>query len=197
MRRISTSRKIVIYFLMALVLIFFIGPIIWFILLAFRHPSEAYTIPPEVFFEPTMQSFDVTFVDPGNNAPQLINSIIISTGATLLSLPFALSAAYALSRFQMRGKEFIMNWYVSLLIAPPIVFIIPFFILMSRIGWAGSYQAMIVTLQTIAIPFSVWLLKSFMDEVPLELEEAAWVDGANRLNAFVRIIIPLAYPELL
>ena len=90
----------------------------------------------------------------------------------------------------MRGKEFIMNWYISLLIAPPIVFVIPYFILMSWIGWAGSYQAMILTLQTLAIPFSVWLLKSFMDEVPIDLEEAAWVDGANRFAAF----FPHHYP---
>ena len=124
-------------------------------------------------------------------------AIIVSSGATLLSLPFALSVAYALSRFSMRGKECIMNWYISLLIAPPIVFVIPYFILMSRIGWAGAYQAMIVTLQTLAIPFSVWLLKSFMDEVPLDLEEAAWVDGANRFAAFFRIIIPLALPGII
>ena len=189
--------KFVIYALMALVLLFFLGPIFWFILLAFRHPSEAYTIPPQLFFEVTLQSFDVTFVNPGNNAPQLVNSLIVSTGATLFSLPFALSAAYALSRFAMRGKEFIMNWYISLLIAPPIVFVIPYFILMSWIGWAGTYQAMIVTLQTLAIPFSVWLLKSFMDDVPLDLEEAAWVDGASRFSAFFRIIIPLALPGII
>ena len=172
MRRLQTRHRLAIYALMALVMIFFLGPILWFILLAFRHPSEAYTLPPQLFFEPYLGNFGDTFVDPGNNAPQLLSSVIVSSGATLLSLPFALAAAYALSRFAMRGKEFIMNWYISLLIAPPIVFVIPYFILMSRIGWAGSYQAMIVTLQTLAIPFSVWLLKSFMDEVPLDLEEA-------------------------
>ena len=192
-----TRHKIIIYALMTLVMIFFIGPILWFMLLAFRHPSEAYTIPPQLFFQPTLQSFEVTFVDPGNNAPQLINSVIVSSGATLLSLPFAMAAAYALSRFALRGKEFIMNWYISLLIAPPIVFVIPYFILMSRIGWAGSYQAMILTLQTLAIPFSVWLLKSFLDEVPPDLEEAAWVDGANRLSAFARIVIPLSLPGII
>lgn len=197
MRRRSRREKIVIYALMALVMVFFVGPIFWFILLAFRHPSEAYTLPPQLIFEPYLGNFGDTFVDPGNNAPQLVNSLIVSTGATLLSLPFALAAAYALSRFAMRGKEFIMNWYISLLIAPPIVFVIPYFVLMSRIGWSGTYQAMIVTLQTLAIPFSVWLLKSFMDEVPLDLEEAAWVDGANRLSAFFRIIIPLALPGLI
>jgi len=197
MKTLRTRHRIVIYALMALVMIFFLGPILWFILLAFRHPSEAYTIPPQLFFEPTLQSFERTFVDPGNNRPQVFNSVIVSTGATLLSLPFAMSAAYALSRFALRGKDFIMNWYISLLIAPPIVFVIPYFILMSRIGWAGTYQAMILTLQTLAIPFSVWLLKSFMDEVPLDLEEAAWVDGATRLSAFFRIIIPLALPGII
>ena len=197
MRRLSTRHKAGIYALMALVMFFFLGPIFWFILLAFRHPSEAYTLPPQLFFEPYLGNFGDTFVDPGNNAPQLLSSVIVSGGATTLSLPFALAAAYALSRFAMRGKEFIMNWYISLLIAPPIVFVIPYFILMSRIGWAGTYQAMIVTLQTLAIPFSVWLLKSFMDEVPLDLEEAAWVDGANRFAAFFRIIIPLALPGII
>lgn len=189
--------KLVVYALMALVLLFFLGPIFWFILLAFRHPSQAYTLPPQLFFEVTLQSFEATFVDPGSNAPQLVNSLIVSAGATLLSLPFALSAAYALSRFALRGKEFIMNWYISLLIAPPVVFVIPYFILMARIGWAGTYQAMIVTLQTLAIPFSVWLLKSFMDDVPLDLEEAAWVDGASRPTAFFHIIIPLALPGII
>lgn len=197
MRALTRSGKIAVYALMALVMVFFLGPILWFILLAFRHASDAYNLPPEFFFEPDLGNFITTFVDPGNNRIQLLNSLIVSTGATLLSLPFALSAAYALSRFAMRGKEFIMNWYISLLIAPPIVFVIPYFILMSRIGWAGSYQAMILTLQTLAIPFSVWLLKSFMDEVPLDLEEAAWVDGANRFMAFFRIIIPLALPGII
>ncbi len=197
MRRRQTVQKIIIYALMALVMIFFVGPIFWFILLAFRHPSEAYTLPPQLFFQPYLGNFSDTFVDPGKNAPQLVNSVIVSSGATLLSLPFALSAAYALSRFALRGKEFIMNWYISLLIAPPIVFVIPYFILMSRIGWAGTYQSIILTLQTLAIPFSVWLLKSFMDEVPLDLEEAAWVDGANRFAAFFRITIPLALPGII
>ena len=196
-RKLRPRSKAAVYALMALVMVFFLGPIFWFILLAFRHPSEAYALPPQLLFEPYLGNFGDTFVDPGNNAPQLLSSVIVSSGATMLSLPFALSAAYALSRFAMRGKEFIMNWYISLLIAPPIVFVIPYFILMSRIGWAGSYQAMIVTLQTLAIPFSVWLLKSFLDEAPIDLEEAAWVDGANRFSAFFRIVVPLALPGII
>lgn len=193
----TTLQKLTVYVLMTVTLFLFIGPIVWFILLAFRQPGDTYSIPPKVFFTPTLEFFSVTFVNPGNNAPQLVNSIIVSSGATLLSLPFSLSAAYSLSRFKMRGKRFIMNWYISLLMAPPIVFIIPYFILMARIGWAGTYQAMIVLLQTITIPFSVWLLKSFMDEVPVDLEEAALVDGASRVQSFFRITLPLALPGII
>ena len=195
--RLTTGQKLIIYVLIALTLVVFIGPILWFILLAFRDPGDTYRLPPQLFFTPTLKSFVTTFVSPGNNRIQLLNSLIVSTGATLLSLPFSLSAAYALSRFQMRAKRTIMMWYVSLLMAPPIVFIIPYFVLMTRIGWAGTYQSMIVLLQTITIPFSVWLLKSFMDDVPVELEESALVDGANRLQMFFRITLPLALPGII
>ena len=193
----ATAKKAILYALTALVMFVFIGPIVWFILLAFRQPGDTYRLPPTVFFTPTLSSFYATFVDPGNNAPQLRNSLIISFGATLVGLPFALAAAYSLSRYRLRGKPFIMGWYISLLMAPPIVFIIPFFILMTRIGWAGTYRSMIVLLLTIVIPFSVWLLKSFIDEVPIELEEAALVDGAGRFKTFVRIVLPLALPGII
>jgi multiple sugar transport system permease protein len=191
------KQKVTIYVLLGIVLFLFIGPILWFILLAFRPPGDTYTIPPKLLFSPTFESFHVTFVDPGNNAQQLLNSLIISTGATLLSLPFSLAAAYSLARFRMRGKRFIMMWYISLLMAPPIVFLIPYFILMTRIGWAGTYQSVVVLLQTITIPFSVWLLKSFIDEVPVELEEAARVDGATRPQSVYHITLPLALPGMI
>src|SRR5437762_2383610 len=130
--KMSGGQKIIVYILLGVVLILFIGPIVWFVLLAFRPPGDTYTIPPKVFFTPTFESFNVTFVNPGNNAMQLVNSLIIATGATLLSLPFSLAAAYALARYRMRGKRFIMMWYISQLMAPPIVFLIPYFILMTR-----------------------------------------------------------------
>jgi multiple sugar transport system permease protein len=195
--KMTSAQKVIVYALLGVVLILFIGPIVWFVLLAFRPPGDTYTIPPKVFFTPTFESFNVTFVNPGNNAPQLVNSLIIATGATLLSLPFSLAAAYALARFRMRAKRFIMMWYISQLMAPPIVFLIPYFILMTRIGWAGTYQSVMVLLQTITIPFSVWLLKSFIDEVPVELEEAVLVDGGTRFQSFRHITLPLALPGII
>lgn len=195
--RTTNRQKVFIYLMTVLTLVVFVGPIIWFILLAFRSPGDTYSIPPTVFFKPTLESFYATFVSPGNNLPQLRNSLIVSTGATLLSLPFSLAAAYSLSRYHMRAKRFVMMWYISLFMAPPIVFVIPYFILMTWIGWAGTYQSMIVLLLTITIPFSVWLLKSFIDDMPMELEEAAQVDGASRMQAFFRITLRLALPGII
>jgi multiple sugar transport system permease protein len=180
-----------------LILIFFIGPILWFWALALRSPSSAFASPPQFLFKPQLNAFKYTFVDPGGNAPQLISSIIVAAGATLLNLPFSVAAAYALSRYRLRFKKALMLWYLSLLMAPPIVFLIPYFIVMSQLKLRGTYLSMILIMQTIAIPFSIWLLKSFFDEVPVDLEEAAQVDGANLWQALLRITLPLAVPGII
>lgn len=195
--RQSLPRSILIYAAMALVLVFFIGPILWFLALALRSPSSAFTNPPQFLFKPQLDAFYYTLVEPGTNARQLLNSIVVATGATLLNIPFALPAAYALSRYRVRGKRHIMLWYISLLMAPPVVFLIPYFIFMSRLRLNGTYLAMIVMMQTITIPFSIWLLKGFFDEVPFELEEAAQVDGARWWQALTSITLPLALPGII
>ena len=195
--RQTLPRSILIYAAMALVLVFFIGPILWFLALALRSPSSAFTNPPQFLFKPQLDAFYYTLVEPGTNARQLLNSIVVATGATLLNIPFALPAAYALSRYRVRGKRHIMLWYISLLMAPPVVFLIPYFIFMSRLRLNGTYLAMIVMMQTITIPFSIWLLKGFFDEVPFELEEAAQVDGARWWQALTSITLPLALPGII
>ncbi len=195
--RMPLHRKVLIYLAILLVLIFFLGPIYWFWALSLRSPTSAFASPPEFFFEPTLNAFIYTFVNPGVNRPQLVSSLIVASGATLLNLPFSVTAAYALSRFRMRAKQFLMMWYISLLMAPPIVFLIPYFILMSSLKLRGTYPSMIIIAQTITIPFSIWLLKSFFDEVPIDIEEAAQVDGASWHQALTRITLPLALPGII
>ena len=189
--------KAAIYACLILCMAFFIGPIIWFFMLAIRPPETAFVMPPVLTFEPTAQAFWHTVVDPGANGRQAINSLIVAVGAVLLNLPFSVPAAYALSRFRMRAKKYVMLWYLGLLMAPPIAFLIPYFILMTRVGLSGTYLAMILVLQTLTIPFSIWVLKSFIDEVPVELEEAARVDGARWYVVMLRITVPLVRPGLI
>lgn len=192
-----TYQKVLIYLAMSLVMLFFVGPILWFWALALRPEVTAFASPPVFIFKPTLKAFLYTFVDPGVNGPQLRNSLIVAAGATLLNLPFSISAAYALSRFRLRAKRFLMLWYIGLLMAPPVVFLIPYFIFMTRLKIRGTYLSMILILQTLTIPFSIWLLKSFIDEVPLELEESAQVDGANWWRTLFHITLPLALPGII
>lgn len=195
--RIVQPRSVLVYVAMGLVLLFFVGPILWFLALALRPASSAFANPPQFLFRPQLDAFIYTFIEPGTNARQLLNSIVVAGGATLLNVPFALPAAYALSRYRMRAKKQIMLWYIGLLMAPPVVFLIPYFIVMSRLRLNGTYFAMIVMMQTITIPFSIWLLKGFFDEVPFELEEAAQVDGARWWQALWSVTFPLALPGII
>jgi len=196
-RQKTLLKTLAVYLLLALALIFFIGPILWFVLLAIRPPSTAFSMPPVFMFEPTMNAIEHTLIDPGANARQVKNSLIVAIGAVLLNLPFSVPAAYALSRFNIRNKKYILFWYLGLLMAPPIAFLIPYFILMTNVGLSGTYLSMVLVLQTLIIPFSVWLMKSFIDDVPVEIEEAARVDGATHATILLRVILPLVRPGLI
>lgn len=187
----SPASNILSYVLLVIVLLVFAGPILWFFLLAIRPSSTVFQMPPVLAFTPDLGAVKGSFVDPGRNLGQLENSIIVAVSAVLLNLPFSFPAAYALSRFKVRGRKNILFWYLGLLMAPPVAFLIPYFVLVSRLGLSGTYIAMVVILQTVTIPFSVWLLKSFIDEVPQELEQAARVDGAKWWTIMLRITFPL------
>jgi multiple sugar transport system permease protein len=185
------------YIALALVLLIFAGPIVWFMLLSIRPSGTVFAVPPMLVFRPTAAAIEATFVDPGTNLHQLFNSLIVASAAIALNLPFAFPAAYALSRFRMPGRKNIMLWYLGLLMAPPVAFLIPFFVLMVQVGLNGTYLAMVLIMQTITVPFSVWLMKSFIDEVPTELEEAARVDGAAWHIVILHITLPLVRPGLI
>ena len=193
----SRTADVLAYLALAAILFIFVGPIVWFILLAIRPAETVFAIPPVVHFTPSLEAIKATFVDPGTNLPQLFNSLVVALCAIVLNLPLAFPAAYALSRFRMRGRKNIMLWYLGLLMAPPIAFLIPYFVLMTRFGLSGTYLSMVLIMQTITIPFSVWLMKSFVDEVPTELEEAARVDGAAWYTVILRITLPLVRPGLI
>lgn len=195
--RLKPIQKILVYLALIGVTLFFLVPILWFLALALRPQATAFAMPPVFVFKPHLKSFYYTFVDPGTNAPQLRNSIIVALGATLINLPFSLPAAYSLSRFNVRFKRGFMLWYLSLLMAPPVVFLIPYFILMTRLHMRGTYFSIILIMQTITIPMSIWLLKSFIDEVPVEMEEAAAVDGADWWVRLTRIVLPLTLPGII
>jgi multiple sugar transport system permease protein len=196
-RPAAALRTAMLYVALLALLLVFIGPIIWFMLLSIRPPETVFVRPPVFLFKPTWRAFHETFVDPGVNAGQLVNSLIVAAGAVGLNLPFSIPAAYAISRFPFRAKRFLMLWYLGLLMAPPVAFLIPYFIVMTEIGLTGTYLSMILVLQTLVVPFSIWMLKSFFDEIPVDLEDAARIDGAGLATVLWRVTLPLALPGLI
>lgn len=126
----------------------------------------------------------------------LINSFIVGIGSTILSVTISALAGYAFSRFEFRGRRLLQGVILGIFMIPVSVNIIPLYAMLQRVGWLNTYQGLIIPYQALILPLNVWLLKNFFDTIPTDLEEAALVDGANRLTSFFRITLPLTWPGL-
>ena len=122
--------------------------------------------------------------------PNLWSSFVISTGTTVLTITMAVPAAYALARLRVPGKRFAGFYVLASQMLPPVGIIIPYFLILQHIGWIDTYQGIILIYLSFSLPFAVWLLVSYFEDIPFEMEEAAYLDGASRLKTLWRIIIP-------
>ncbi len=121
---------------------------------------------------------------------QLLNSIIIGFGSTLLAVGFGTLSAYAFSRFKVAGKEDLLFFILSTRMLPPVVVVIPIYLMYSALGLRDTYLGLILLYTTFNVSFAVWLMKGFIDEIPKEYEDAALVDGYTRFQAFVKVVLP-------
>ncbi|MFE6614548.1 carbohydrate ABC transporter permease [Amycolatopsis sp. NPDC057786] len=135
-------------------------------------------------------------------AEYFVNSLVISGSAAILSVVIAIFAAYALSRFRFRGKNFFKMTVLSTQMFPGILFLLPLFLIFVNIGNTtgivlyGSRLGLIITYLTFSLPFAIWMLAGYIDSIPKELDEAAMVDGTGPLGALVRVVIPAAMPGI-
>lgn len=125
------------------------------------------------------------------------NSILVAGGATLLTIVVASMAAYGITRFKFRGRELFAGTMLFTYMFAPIMIVVPFYIVMRKLGLVNTHLGLILSYTTFSLPFSMWLLRSFFESIPLELEEAAMIDGASRPQAVVRVILPMALPGLI
>ncbi len=129
---------------------------------------------------------------PSNFVPRFANSLVIAFGSTALSVLLGLLAAYAFSRFRVRGKDDLLFFILSTRMMPPIAVAIPIYLMYRQLGLSDSRLGMILLYTAVNVSLSVWLLKGFIDEIPREYEEAALVDGYTRLQAFIKVVLPQA-----
>ncbi len=197
MRVARVARRAALTALLFALLLLFMGPLLWFLALALRPATTDFTIPPNLAFTPSLWAFFDTFVSPGDNLPNLLASVIESVGTLIITTPLAILAAYGLTRYRFRGRRFTMLWLLTLLLTPPIGMILPNYIIMNSLGLIGTYFVMMLMYQTFTLPLSIWLLRGFLRDLPIEIEEAAAIDGAGRLRTLWSVVIPMSAPGIL
>ena len=180
-------------------------PFVWILLTSLKRPLDVIAAPPKIVFSPTIDNYVGIFIGKqrgqyASTRPDFprffLNSIMISCGAVLLSFVAAVPASYALARFQFRFKEHLAFLFMSFRFAPFIAFLIPLYILFQRVGLYNTYSGLILAYQLISLPFTVWMLRSFFMEVPIEVEEAAKIDGCSWWGVLTKVILPLSVPGM-
>ncbi len=181
-------------FVIALVAtLIFIAPVLWMISTAFKSGNQAFAKPAVFFFTPTLENFKQVIIG-SSFGYALINSLQVSIISSLLAVILGSGIAYPMARFPMRGQKQLKSWILSLRIIPPVVTIIPLFLVMRTLHLNGTLLSIIILHTFMNLPLTVWLLQGFYADVPKEIEEAAQIDGLGRFATFARIVLPLAMP---
>ena len=177
-------------------------PMAWMTLTSIKSQFAAMTYPPEWWpSEPTLASYR-NLLDPQNSVGRdflrfFWNSLIVSTLTTILAVIVAVPAAYAFSRFRFPGRRFLFFSVLLRNMFPAVIFLVPLFILMRFLGLVNTHGALVLTYLTFGLPLAIWLLKGFYDNIPVQLEQAARIDGATRFQAFILIVMPLSVPGII
>lgn len=172
------------------VLALWVFPIVWAFVVALKNESEVLAFPPTLFFMPTLDNVADALVGRFSILPEMRASLVISSVATALTIVLAVPAAYALARLQLPARRSIGFYVLATQMLPPVGLVIPYFLILNRIGWLDTYQGMIIVYLTFSLPFAIWLLVSFMEDIPREMEEAAAIDRASRLMTLWHVILP-------
>lgn len=170
-------------------------PILWMFLTSFKTEQQAIQFPPQLFFTPTFENWRVTLF----NSPfleYLQNTVVITFFAILVALVLGVPTAYAMAFYQTKRTDSSLLWMMSTRMLPPAGVIVPLYIIFLRLNLLDTYLGLIILYAAMNFPLVVWMMRSFMLEVPYEVVEAARLDGANLWQEFMRVIMPLLIPGL-
>jgi multiple sugar transport system permease protein len=208
-RRPGTG-SILAHIALALWAIITLFPIVWVFESSVKTPEAIFEMPPKwVFFKPTLDNFQgvlglkVSTALENVSAEEstgvkskfpkyLLNTVIVATGTTILSLLIGVPASYALARHKFRGNQAILTGLILTRLVPPITIVIPVYVLLRNFHLLDTYQGLILVYLAFNLPFTIWIMRGFFLDLPTELEEASLVDGSSRYGAFFRIALPLS-----
>jgi multiple sugar transport system permease protein len=197
-RTAAATQEIAAYCGIAVALLITLFPVYWIASNSFKYDIDIFAIPPEWYpANPTLKHYRAAFIE----RPFLqyaLNSLIIAVSTTAISVVIGTLAGYALARFQYPGRwrHQISFWILSTRMMPPIVTIIPLYLAFNHLNMLNTKPAVVIAYTAFNLPFATWMMKSYFQDLPVELEEAAIVDGDTRWGAFLRVALPLARPGL-
>lgn len=191
------GKIILLYSVISVVLLIVIFPILWTFLTSIKSKLDIYCLPPKLIFKPVATHWsDMMLVR--NVGSYFLNSSIVALTNMLLSVTIGTLAAYSLRELKsLKLRNNVLTWALSNRVVPPIVALIPFYILSSKLGILDTHLILIVIYLSFNLPFSLWMMLGYLDAVPIELEESALLDGCSRLKVLWNIILPLVRPGLI
>jgi multiple sugar transport system permease protein len=206
MRRHERWRTILTYAFVLFWAFIVLFPFYWLITTSFKQPLAVNRGPlyiPFVDFQPTTDHWEYLFTNQRSVVLRhFVNSLIAASGSTVLAVVIGSMAGYGLSRFKYHWRatgwtnDGIAFWIISNRFLPPAVFVVPFLILYTTVGMIDKHLGLIILYTLFNVPFAVWIMRDFFNGLPIDLEESARVDGANRIQTFVRIVLPLSTPGI-
>ena len=173
-----------------LVTILFLFPVYWLFTISFKTPAEIFSYPP-VWWPKSIQFQNYAVLFEDGDVTTIWNSLIIASISTLLATSIGTMCAYAIARFRTGGEHFAI-WILSQKMVPPIVIVFPLFLLYVQLRLVDTYVGLILLYTAFNLPYVVWMMRGYLQEIPREIEDSALVDGCSRLQVFVRIVLPLA-----
>jgi len=183
------------YTALVALLVLFIFPLLWIIGLSFKTRVQTFASPPLFIWTPTLGNY-IKVLGTGDFQQAFINSLVISVEAVLLSICVGVPAAYAFARFRFAGRNWLFFTLLVMRMLPPIAVLVPMYVLFSKLGLTETRISVVLAYTTFSLPLVVWIMRGFFEELPRELEESAWVDGASRFAAFRAVVLPLVRPGL-
>lgn len=170
-------------------------PILWIGSAAFKSNVDVFQL--KLFFTPTLDNFARIVEPPYVIHERLYNSAVVALSVVLVSIPLATLAAYSLSRFRLVGARVMLTAILTTQFVPAVSIVVPFFLMFRALGMLDTLAALALVHMAIVMPYAIWMIKGFIDGIPMETEEAAMVDGATRMQVIRNIVLPMAAPGII
>lgn len=178
------------YLLALILVVIFVFPVYWLFIISFKTPDEIFAYPP-VWYPETIQFANYRVLFKDGDAVTVGNSLILASVSTFFAMILGTIAAYSLVRFKTGGENLAV-WIISQRMMPPVAIVFPLFLLYVWLGWVDSYFGLILLYTAFSLPYVIWMMRGYIEDIPLELEESALVDGCTRWEVLWKVVLPMA-----